>query len=82
MDEADILRRIRAKLGFGTLLRQPPLRTWGALTGAGGDICAVCDERINLGYAEIRADDADGRHRFYHPVCYEHLVAERRRLPE
>ena len=82
MDEAAILRRIRAKLDFGTLPRQPPLRTWGSLTGGGGDLCAVCDERISPGDAEIQADSADGQHSFYHPVCYNLLAAERRRLAE
>jgi hypothetical protein len=80
LDEAGILRKIREKLDAGTLSRQPPLQTWGSLTG--GDICAVCDERISPEDVEVQADDADGQQSFYHPACYNHLVAEWRRLAE
>ena len=78
MDEAGILRKIREKIDAGTLPREAALRTWGKISG--GDNCGVCDEMILLNTPEILAESADGQERAYHPICYNHLAAERLRL--
>jgi len=41
--------------------------------------CAVCGVRIEA-VAEIDADSADGRMRFYHLQCYDLVVVERELL--
>ena len=80
MDDAGILPKIREKIAAGTLPSQPALQTWGKVSA--GEICAICEEQIDPDGAEILADSADGQQRTYHPVCYNHLMAERRRLAE
>jgi hypothetical protein len=75
VNDDEIRRKIRAKFVSGDLPTQHPTRTWG---GPGtGQPCAVCDELIDEGSAEIEAASADGKHRFYHARCYSLLAAER-----
>ena len=77
MDEADILRIVRAKLDAGALRLCGARRTWGRR--GTGMVCAICDGKITQETAEVESAGADDVARFYHVTCYRLLVEERTR---
>ena len=74
MSEGTVRIRVRHKLLVGELPLKPPRSVWGG--AASNRCCAVCDSAISL-FAEIEADSADGRRRYYHVSCFRILQSER-----
>ena len=76
MTPEEIRKRILSKFEQGLLPRDPSEKVWGG-PSLGSRPCDACDVPIPLRASEVEVECADGKLRFYHPLCFSVLTVER-----